>query len=260
MCTVSWTFRRSGYDLFFNRDELHTRAPEEAPRATELEGVRYVAPRDGAHGGTWLLANEAGLTIGLLNDYGAPWRPLVSSRHSRGFVVRACATARTHADVIAAVERQPLAATPAFQLVALSVEEGPLVLHWRGDHLTRLGAEEARAPLSSSSFATHEVIARRQHRFHSLMPNPGRPETVDLAAYHREHVPTAGAHSVLMRRSDAATRSIIHVTVDTHRVTMDYQPVHWTDHGAAMPPSTTLRLGRRIPCDPAQRHTRSSPF
>ncbi len=75
MCTVSWRAARDGYDLFFNRDELHTRAPELPPALSERDGVRFLAPRDGDHGGTWLAVNEHGLTVCLLNDYANPWRP-----------------------------------------------------------------------------------------------------------------------------------------------------------------------------------------
>jgi hypothetical protein len=31
MCAVSWTSRREGYDLFFNRDERDARATEQPP-------------------------------------------------------------------------------------------------------------------------------------------------------------------------------------------------------------------------------------
>ena len=88
MCTVSWRVSREGYDLFFNRDELNTRAPEVAPAIGQSEGVAFLAPRDGTSGGTWLLANDRGLTLGLLNDYGASWRPAAAVvRVSRGQIV-----------------------------------------------------------------------------------------------------------------------------------------------------------------------------
>src|SRR3954463_10191523 len=100
MCTVSWNVGHGGYDLFFNCDELNTRAPEVAPVVFRRSGVQFVAPTDGDHHGTWLLANEFGLTIRLLNDYAHAWRPSnAGARYSRGHVVLVCAAARDHADV-----------------------------------------------------------------------------------------------------------------------------------------------------------------
>jgi hypothetical protein len=246
MCTVSWAVARGGYDLFFNRDELHSRAPEEPATLTWRDGVAYLAPRDGAHGGTWLLANEFGTTVCLLNDYGVAWRPAASSpRFSRGHVAAACAAAASLDEVLAAVRTQPLTATPAFRLVALRPDEEPLVLHWQGARLVRCHAATAVPPLSSSSFATAEVIAQRTWRFASFVRRPERPQAEELAAYHRQHEPAAGAHSVLMRRPDAATRSIMHVAVDAQRVQLHYQPVQWTPGGPSMPAQTRVALGRR---------------
>jgi hypothetical protein len=247
MCTVSWTAAHGGYDLFFNRDELDSRAPEEAPAAAQCDGVAYLAPRDGKHGGTWLLANELGTAVCLLNDYGVAWRPAASGpRFSRGHIVTACAAAGSHDDVLSAVRRQPLTATPAFRLVALRPDEEPLVLHWQGVRLVRCHAATAVPPLSSSSFATAEVIAQRTWRFASFVHRPKCAQPEELAAYHRQHARAAGAHSVLMRRPDATTRSITHVAVDAQRLQLHYQPVQWTPGGPSMPAQTRVTLERRL--------------
>ena len=225
MCTVSWRVSREGYDLFFNRDELNTRAPEVAPAIGQSEGVAFLAPRDGTSGGTWLLANDRGLTLGLLNDYGASWRPAAAVvRVSRGQIVLAAAAAANHAALIEIVGRQPLARTPAFQLVALSREEGAMVLRWDGAALTWLVAS---APLTSSSYATAEVIATRVRRYHETVRSGDSPDISELFAYHRQHEQPDGAYSVLMHRPDAATRSITHVTVKSDQVTMLYEAVRW---------------------------------
>jgi hypothetical protein len=250
MCTVSWTADHGRYDVFFNRDELNARSAEAPPSFARRDGVAYLAPRDGNHGGTWLLANELGLTVCLLNDYGAAWRPAATlPRFSRGHVVLACATAASRAEALAAIRAQPLAATPAFRLVIFSTEEGPepLVVRWQGDRLVFETATAAVAPISSSSFATEEVIAQRIGRFASLVRSPSRPEVAELAAFHRQHAVAAGAHSVLMRREDAATRSIIHVAADSRHLRLDYQPVGWATGGPVMlaPERVTLGMRRR---------------
>jgi hypothetical protein len=246
MCTVTWRRGRSGYDLWFNRDELHSRTPELPPEITGHEGLRYIAPRDGKHGGTWLLVNETGLTVCLLNDYGAAWRPASGSpRFSRGHIVSACASAASHRDVMEVLQRQPLAMTPAFQLLALSVTEGPLHLHWQGATLVRRAAAQTAPPLSSSSFATEEVVAARLARFCRHVVRPETAPAADYLNYHIQHDPIAGAHSVLMHRPDAATRSIIHVAVDGRKVSLGYQSVSWIRHGPVLSPARLSELIRR---------------
>ncbi len=245
MCTVSWSARTGGYDLFFNRDELTTRAPEIAPSVARREGVAYLAPHDGDQGGTWLLTNHHGLTVCVLNDYGATWRPTSAEpRFSRGHVVSACAALGNSAHAAGVVAQLPLARTPAFHLVVLAPDEAACVLHWNGAELSR-----ARPPLNlptrtSSSFATAEVIATRTKKFGAFVPLPDRPEIPELAAYHRQHDPGRGSHSVLMRRTDAATRSITHVAVRERTVAMNYEALHWAPHGPVTLPPVSLTLPR----------------
>lgn len=260
MCTVSWTAAPGGYDLLFNRDERDTRAPELPPAPDVHEGVAILAPRDGDHGGTWLLANEFGFTVALLNDYTAPWRPPAAvPRFSRGHLVLACAAAACHGDVAAAVTRQPLERTPAFHLLAVSPTEGARVLHWDGTRLTRTEPPAGLPLLTSSSFETAAVIARRTAQFGVAVRSTRIPELHELAAYHRHHERDRGAQSVLMRRSDAATRSLAHVTVREGRVTLRYEPVRWALRGPVLLRPTVLSLPLRAPapsqlsCGPLQR-------
>jgi hypothetical protein len=253
MCTVSWTACRGGYDLFFNRDELTTRAPEHPPSVAHHGDVAYLAPRDGDHGGTWLLVNHHGLAICLLNDYGASWWPKASApRFSRGQVVLACAALINPADAADVVGALPLARTPAFHLVILAPDEAAGVLHWDGEELTRDQQPLNLPSRTSSSFETTAVIAMRTRRFGSIVQSPSRPEVQELAAYHRQHDPGCGSHSVLMCRPDAATRSITQVAVRDRTVAMKYEPLRWTQCGPVVLDPTNLTLPRyRGPTDAA---------
>lgn len=241
MCTVSWRIGPDGYDLFFNRDELNSRAPETFPVLAEKEGVQFIAPRDGDHGGTWLSTNRHGLTVCLLNDYANPWRPAKeSSFFSRGHLVLACAPAENISSVIEIVTRQPLARTMPFRLLAISMGEEPLLLHWTGIDLTQSRASSVSFPISSSSYATDEVVKARQLRLREYVRTLDKPEVSELAAYHRQHSTNTGAHSVLMRRADAATRSIIHVSVNSSGVKCVYQSVRQSITGPVLDEPTTL--------------------
>lgn len=245
MCTVSWAWSAEGYDLFFNRDELATRAPESSPELGGRDGVAYVAPCDGARGGTWLAANEHGVTLGLLNDYGASWRPAPAApRASRGQVVRAGAGVKRLADVEPIVRAQPLPHTPPFHLVALSPDEGTAVWHWQGIELVRLPPAAVAPVLTSSSFATSAVIADRLNGYDRMVGRHGPPTVSRLAAYHEQHDARRGAFSVLMRRPDAATRSVIRVCVTRRRVAVEYRSAHWHPDGCVLGPARTVELPR----------------
>ncbi|MBL9203119.1 MAG: NRDE family protein [Opitutaceae bacterium] len=232
---MSWRRDADGYELFFNRDELQSRAPESAPERHERDGVAFLAPRDGARGGTWLLVNERGVTVCLLNDYSCPWRPL--EPRSRGEVVLACAAAASPEGVAAAVHAQPLGRVAPFHLVAIVPGASPLRLHWDGAGLAESRGATLSAPLSSSSFATAAVIAARVRRFSAYVREPAAPTSDELAAYHRQHDLRAGADSVLMRRPDAATRSISRVRVGPAQVCLDYDAVAWGAIGPVFTPT-----------------------
>lgn len=244
MCTVSWSIRSEGYDLFFNRDELDTRAPELAPRLAQHEGINFIAPRDGDRDGSWLLANEFGLTVCLLNDYSNRWRPDTRGlRLSRGHIVLTTAGAKNIDDVLAAVRGQPLSCVPPFHLFAISTERR-LLLHWNGSTLERLTENAVTPPLTSSSYSTPNVIATRLGSYRSFVHVATQPLPEELFAFHRQYDSDAGAYSVLMSRSDAATRSICHVSVGDQRVTVKYQPVISSARGPeiAAPVELTIAL------------------
>lgn len=243
MCTVTWRTGPDGYDLFFNRDELNSRAPELPPALSEKHGIKFIAPRDGDHGGTWLSVNEYGLTVCLLNDYANPWRPMKgASLFSRGHLVLACAQVKNISAVVEIIGHQPLARTMPFRVMAISPTEDPLLLHWTGTNLHRIEGASVTAPLSSSSYATDEVVSARQARLREYVRVADQPEVSELAAYHRQHSPAAGAHSVLMSRPDAATRSIIHVRVDSSQVECIYQSVRQSAQGPALNAPLTVAL------------------
>jgi hypothetical protein len=217
MCTLTW--RRSaeaaGYDLFFNRDELHLRAAERAPVEQRTpQGVRYVAPADGDHGGTWLALNEHGVTVCLLNYY--PRGVVEKGVESRGclpLLCAGCARADDVARVLHAVELRQFA---PFHLVAVDATGGSVWLRWDGRAM-----HEAEAPefLTSSSFEPGRVQAARAERWAAW---PGRtPE--DLAAFQRQHDPAAGAESVRMERVDARTRSLCAVRVRAGSRELNYE-------------------------------------
>src|SRR5689334_7010464 len=84
MCTVSWIHHKDGYQLLCNRDEKLTRKPAQEPRLADRKDTRFLAPVDGDFGGTWIAANEFGVSLCLLNG---PNSRNANATRSRGLLV-----------------------------------------------------------------------------------------------------------------------------------------------------------------------------
>lgn len=207
MCSLSWCHSKDGYKVFFNRDEKKTRGRAAPPALGENHSVRYLAPRDADAGGTWLLANEHGVTLALLNYWSTSAKEM-SAPMSRGRLLRDVLAAQTSAsEAVKHAQSMNLEGYGSFTLAAFDLvqHEGPLVLRWDGESFSLLPPN---LPLCSSSFLPDAVIEFRQRSFKTLRDH--EPDT--LWNWHRhELAPTA--YTVRMNRPDAQTWSISRVTV-----------------------------------------------
>lgn len=240
MCTVTVQYLPDGLIVRFNRDELHTR-PDEAPLAVwDGPRHRFVAARDGERPSTWLAANDAGLVLALLNDYSVDWRP-AAPRASRGALVWRLAGTADGVEAINALipPGDELVHMGAFTLLALT-PAASAVLRWDGERLTV--GREVPTMVSSSSWRPRETVAARTARFAALGPAPTGEV---LEAYHRDHLPAAGAESVRMCRTDACTRSVSRVEVSAARVTFRWEPLAWPGRPSPALPPRVEALGRR---------------
>ncbi len=224
MCTLSWRFEGRGYRVLFNRDEQKSREPATPPQRGEAGGIPFLAPRDGRAGGSWLAANARGLTVALLNYYDAAPAPPPPGRGptaSRGALVLALAGC---AD-LAALRRGLPAAQRAdryapFWLFGIAPGAAAALWSWDGMNLLEHETPGERF-ITTSSFATPEVLAARRRERAALGPDPGADA---LRALHRGHDPGRPAHSIRMRRPDAQTVSYSEVAAAAGRVTFRYRP------------------------------------
>lgn len=214
MCTVSWEFRSDGYALFFSRDEQRSRPPAEPPTLQTEDGTRFLAPRDPLGGGTWIAANEHGLTCCLLNAYAEPWSPaLETTPRSRGLLLRSCAVAGTLETLVDRLERLTTA-EPWAPCVVLGIQSGEVVGRlWNGQRLSPL-APPLRPPVSTSSFQSDAVVAARHQAFADCAG--------DLLRFHRAPDKEADAFSVRMSRPDARTVSLTQVFWTAGNLRMGY--------------------------------------
>jgi Transport and Golgi organisation 2 len=224
MCTVSWVHQPSGYHLLFNRDEKRTRGTAFAPALIERGGVRFIAPIDADFGGTWLAANEFGISLCLLNgdaataSSGAPPR-----RRSRGLLLRELAWASSGCECVLWLKQLDLGPFAPFVLLVLEPDRSATLAEWDGEHLTIDPAGDSHMPLTSSSYHAPEVRRFRQSEFaRHVDARPIGPDT--LYRFHTSHGASPDAYSPCMHRADAVTVSFSWVIVTREEIRFLYSP------------------------------------
>ncbi len=210
MCTLTWS--RASLDgsdkleVWFNRDEQKARPIADPPSLRLLDDVSFLSPRDPQGGGTWMLANEFGVVVCLLNKWELDARPTQGRRKSRGQLVWQMATARCVDDLAGFLVE--LENYPAFTLVGLS-SEGERFWEWDGEILSET---KGAMPMTSSSYCFDAVKEARERSY---------AEGKRGHHFHEGSGDQASAFTVRMNRPDAQTWSRSHLTVG-EKVTWEY--------------------------------------
>jgi hypothetical protein len=244
MCTASWLIHDDGYELFCNRDELNTRQRGIAPVWRERNGMRYLAPTDGDHGGSWIAVNERGLSLCLLNLYGVETASPAGRFTSRGLLLAALTHHQSPVEVARDLWSLDLNRYRPFLLLLLARQMMPLLLKWDGTQIS--GDVRPQMPVTTSSFDTANVIHARQRRFDELAPRDAQ----SLRRYHFSRDPRGGPYSVCLARADARTVSFSHISVIGNTVNFEYQPLVDTDRRTVGHPVVGAPAGRALPCAP----------
>jgi len=230
VCTLTWWNGHDGYEVFFNRDERRTRPEAFPPAIDEADGVRFVAPVDQPSGGTWLLANEAGLTLAILNLYERELPELPGAVfRSRGLLLKGLASCRTLEEVAERLHAEAVAQCNAFTLLGFDTgasDGGLRIWRWQHDRERIIGPdEEPEMPICSSSFSAERVIAARKRIFAAMRAEgEAGPRWLDRF-HHFDGVGHPSAETILMRRDDARTLSISRVRVGDGMIRFEYETV-----------------------------------
>lgn len=224
MCTVSWIRQAGGYSLFCNRDENHARRVAIPPAVRERRGVRFIAPIDGAYGGTWIGVNQFGLSLCLLNRYQDEAVPSLEANGylSRGLLLVELIDCRTRSQTQSRIEPITLAHFQPFTLLILEPEQPSLLTHWTGQELLIETDGESAMPLISSSHDLAGVSLSRRRYFDSLLTEAGKVDDCLLDKFHGGHFPAASAYSTCMHRDDARTVSFSKVKVSRNDIEFFY--------------------------------------
>lgn len=221
MCTLSWIQDGLRYELHFNRDERRSRRPATPPAPVDRGGVRFLAPRDGDAGGSWISVNDHGLSLCLLNRYGTEAPPAPAPVTSRGLLLASLADCTDFAELECRLTKEFLPRYQPFDLVAFSPGSPPRRAGWDGKRWHRAALGMTDVPLTSSSFEPDVTIPARRHSFRRIAGS--RPlDGGLLKAFHASHLPERGPLSVCMHREEASTVSYSRVRVDPERVEVSY--------------------------------------
>jgi Transport and Golgi organisation 2 len=221
MCTVAFWPRKRGYLLGMNRDEQLARVAAGAPSVSTVDGLRVVHPSEPS-GGTWISANELGLTVALINWYAVAARA-TGTALSRGDVVLAVRSAQSTDDIAARLAALPLERVNPFRLLAVAERE-QVVVEWRWN---REALDSLRHPWSpgiwiSSGFDEPGAQRSRSAVFAESLREADAGSVAWLRRLHASHRPERGPFSVCMHRADAATVSYTEVEADERDISMRY--------------------------------------
>lgn len=222
MCTASWLSEAGSRYLFFNRDELRTREAALPPRLESAAGRRWLAPRDGRAGGTWIAASESGLALALLNKSGgrAPELP-----ESRGRIIPRLLGAASADRLTEGVLALGLERYAPFRLLALWREPGAAVaLAWDGSRLEREELDPAVGLLCSSGLGDERATQTRGALWQRRRSAAGAWGEAHHRAFHRDHEPEPSAWSVCVHRPEACTVSYTEIELSPLELRVRYRP------------------------------------
>ena len=218
MCTVSWFATESGYELFFNRDESRKRLQASPPKLMYSNDVEFISPTDEQAGGSWIVSNEFGITICLLNLYLNSGEPLINQPTSRGSIVRMLADIQQLDQVHSRLNQHELTQFLSFRVFVIDRKLNNQLYIWDGHSLDV--EQNVHAPKSSSSVDTQKVVETRKKRFVELGLDVST-DRKDFLEFHRGHEPDKN-YSVCVHREHTKTVSLSHIRVSEDRIDFDY--------------------------------------
>lgn len=254
MCTATWMFEDDAYELFLSRDERKTRLPGLPPSYHTLNGVTFLAPSDGQYGGSWIAVNEAGMSLAILNLYGAKVAREKPGMTSRGLLLLSLMDVQRVADLPNRIRVQALERTNPFTLLAMDLAGKAIQYRWNGNDLALSELTEADQPVSTSSIAPARVARRRRKTLEGFLEEDGSITEGRLDLFHRSRDALRPEAGICMERADAHTVSLSHIRVEDQQVSFSYRRVI-SDKGQFLSPMQ-IGLPRRTVEAPS--HIRSS--
>lgn len=225
MCTLTWKRTNDGRVLLFNRDEQRSRQTGLPPTLQQRNGTGFLAPTDPHHQGTWILVNEHGLILCILNHYPNIALPYFPNAPSRGLLPLLCADCRDADTAMDRLQAMPLMSYMPFRFVASGPARIVQAL-WNGKTLSVSTLPPTGGMLTSSSFCPDDVEQYRQTVFRNRVGRIEAASVETLDAFHR-FPGIDRTYGIRMSRPDACTHSITRITVSkqSSRAVMRHEPL-----------------------------------
>jgi len=215
MCTITWIIGKESYEIFFNRDELRTRARATAPHIFENEGIRTMHPIDPDGSGSWIFTNDRGISAALLN-FNIPLKD--KDYTSRGSIITDICYEQSIEHIIGMVKNLDLKKYRGFTLCLFEDQKNPQIIRWDGENLINIDAIQ---PLTSSSVKLDKVKKYRVTLYKKMIEELGDSRRTHLS-FHKSHLPGKSYLSTCMHREDAETVSFSHVISGQKKIEFHY--------------------------------------
>lgn len=227
MCTVSLISATPGnYFLGGNRDEQKSRKKGLPPSIKTANGVTYLAPEDTTAGGTWIAANEFGLSLAILNRYHDNFanQKLPVNPTSRGLIIPSL----IHSTDLKQVEAQisyhlnPNQYRP-FSLLAIGIKNIK-ALRWDWDGRNFFISKPQKPPKIwvSSGMYQQEVEKSREKVFEKHLTNNPKMSVSEMKALHSSTHPKPGHLSISMELEHVQTVSCTIIEAAENDILMHY--------------------------------------
>jgi hypothetical protein len=216
MCTVTFLPRQTGYCLAMNRDEKRSRSQGLAPARKTVAGHQVLGPSEPG-GGSWIVLNDSGGSLALVNWYSVSRRVKVHPV-SRGAVVAATSASSTDKLLEAVLAELPLRRINPFRLIGV-FPAAQQIAEWRWD-LKRLVRKSHRwrpQQWISSGFDEPTAQRIRTRTFRQAQFQRSAGSLSWLRRLHRSHSPGKGPFSTCMHREYAVTVSYTEIAVQGHQ-------------------------------------------
>jgi hypothetical protein len=246
MCTLTVVTGDNSHCIAMNRDEKIMRGVGVPPEIHEFDGTRVIYPGDGT-GGTWIAANEYGITLALLN-----WNDIVprgidtSKTRSRGRVIPALLDSRSLPELHAVFGLSKLEGMLPFRVVGVFPSEKE-IWEWRWDSAQlefQVHGWELRHWFSSS-LSDKQAESLRGAACCNAQYESDAGSVPWLRRLHASHASGPGPFSLCVHREDVKTLCYTEVTCTPTTVGVE----HFLASPCSMRSSHLIETQRRVSAD-----------
>jgi hypothetical protein len=244
MCTLSFVPRDSGYYVAMNRDELVTREFALPPQLVTVAQTQTIYPQEPT-GGTWIAANEYGITLALLN-----WNlaePPSSKQSSRGSIIPQLIAQNNFHAIAEKLKTIFLEGILPFRLIGICYLE-KLIYEWRWDGLSlgRMQFDWKVHHWFSSGLSDNQAEKKRGKACLMAWSDPTAGTEPWLRKLHRSHSSEPGPFSICVHRSDAKTVSYAEIDYGPEHLNFRYIAGQPCDPGHALSFELSLNVPRHF--------------